>query len=183
MTTLPLWLSLSSACQRERTDEQGSVQHSNELEAVDGRESRVRDLKLAGCSTRKDGRSWCLMDFFRLASMPHLFDGETIYLTGFLAIDGGSLVLYSSEEDFQYRQPWRSLRIRGSANQIEAIAQGHLYQYVRLEGSFDSNDRADIESGRLGSMLPPVSVREAEVDDRRQSVDEIRIDARDLEAN
>ena len=170
-----------SACQRDARQEHHSTSLSTSPpSAAISSDDRSRNLQSAGCSLRKGDIYWCHLDFVRLATMARLFNGETIYLTGYLVVDSGSLALYASEEDFRYKQLWRSVRIRGDIEELNAVAAGHLYQYVRLEGTFNSKDRIDLEAGRLGTLLPPFAVRLAEVENDRPSIDDIRLDSRDL---
>lgn len=139
-------------------------------------------LTLLGCSLRREGKYWCNIDFVRLANNSKDLDGQDVLITGFLAIERGDLAVYATEQDYDYKQLWRSVRIRGSSEQLKSVAAENLYRYVRIEGKYIASDVLDLRSGRLGSLVQPVSVARAlplPVTER-PTIDEILIDYRDV---
>lgn len=108
------------------------------------------------CGTQKRA-NFCPTDFTRLAVLPSAADGKEIWILGYLAIDGGQVALFATEDDYLEMQYGRSIRVQGGREQLVDLFTRFGYKKVRLRGKFRSNSFDDSNNDRLGEILPPIS--------------------------
>jgi len=142
--------------------------------SADAGDQSIRARHICGASSER--MDFCPTDFIRLAVDPLAADGKEVWIIGYLAVDGGQVVLFASEEDFLDMQHGRSIRLVGSREQLEGVVSEFGYKKVRLGGKFRANDYADPKNDRLGDLLPPVTGRIVLPRSEKEGVQDIRVD-------
>src|SRR5690554_3839988 len=101
------------------------------------------------CGLSSERVEFCPTDFTRLAAHPLAANGKEIWIVGYLAVDGGQVALFATEEDYMDMQYGRSVRVLGSREQLEEIFSEFGYKKVRLRGEFRANTFNDPRNDRL----------------------------------
>jgi hypothetical protein len=132
------------------------------------------------CGGRLFGRSACSTDFWKIESDAPQLDGNTIVVTGYLAIDSHMLVLYASELDYQIHRDGLSLLIRFPAIEQKRIVDEFGYSYVTIAAKYDRNEATSVRGGRLGALLGPYEIRGVDMRTSRPGSSELRFHVEDL---
>lgn len=153
-----------------------------EGEAISGIEDSTARRGLAGhvCGLSMARDQYCPTDFVRLASSPLAADGKELWILGYLAVDDGQVALFASEQDYLYMQHGRSVRLRGTRDQLVHIFSKYGNRMVRL-GGVRANDYNMEENDRLGDLLWPITIKAALPREYVGGVDDIRVDLDDLQ--
>lgn len=118
---------------------------------------------------------WCGVDFTRLAAHPETLVGKRVFILGYLAVDSGIVSLFASEEDYARMESGRSLEIGGNRRDLTALVKAHRNSYVRIEGGYVFPRTGRGRSGRLGTLMPPLVVREVHARLSEQAADDILV--------
>ncbi|MEN5118214.1 hypothetical protein ABE488_12920 [Luteimonas sp. TWI662] len=146
---------------------------------ISAKERNQRDWGGHVCGLSRERAEFCPTDFIRLASYPLAADGKEIWIIGYLAVDGGQVALFASEEDYLDMQYGRSIRVLGTREQLEGILSEFGYKKVRLRGRFRANSFDSIKNDRLGDLLSPVTGRVVSPRSGMEGIQDIRVDVRD----
>lgn len=155
------------------------------ISEIDGNSSHVRAASLESSDIERKKfpiedfmcprANWCAADFTRLAAHPEALVGKRIFILGYLAVDGGVVSLFASEEDYLRMEEGRSLEIGGNRSDLSALFEAHGNRYVRIEGTYEFPPVGRGRSARLGVLEPPIVARAFHPRARTQGVDEILV--------
>lgn len=130
------------------------------------------------CGLSSERMEFCPTDFIRLAAYPSAADGKEVWILGYLAVDGGQVALFATEDDYLDMQYGRSVRVLGSREQLEEVVAEFGYKKVRLRGKFRANSYDDPKNDRLGDLLSPVAGKLVLPRSEMEGVQDIRVDIR-----
>jgi hypothetical protein len=164
-----------SACKQRNENSASSVDVSGIALETGNQRSWSRHV----CGISPERMEFCPTDFTRLATYPIAADGKEVWILGYLAIDGGHVVLFATEEDYLDMQYGKSIRVLGSREQLEEIFTELGYRKVRLKGKFRANSFDDPRNDRLGELLSPVIGQPVFARSDMEGVRDIRVDVRD----
>lgn len=132
------------------------------------------------CGLSMERAKYCPTDFVRLGSSPRAADGKEVWILGYLAIDNRQLVLFATEEDYLDMQYGRSIRLRGTREQLARIFSEFGNKKVRLGGVFRANHYDDPGNDRLGDLMWPISGSVASPREDLGGIDDIGVDIEDI---
>lgn len=115
------------------------------------------------CGISPPRRDYCPTDFTRLAVDPAAASQKEMWILGYLAVDDGAVVLYENESAYRYMEYGKSIRIEGAREDLSELASSFGYRVVRIGGTFHANSYTDPRDDRLGRLVGPLRVREAQV--------------------
>jgi hypothetical protein len=124
----------------------------------------------------------CRATFRALALDPGQYAGKNIRIEGFLVVERGLFVLYSSRELYEAGVTDEvAVRLRGPAGQLERIYKDHAYSWVSIVGEFRVVPRSGTTDDLiLGEIRAPLEVRPLrKIGLRREGFDEILLNLED----
>lgn len=111
------------------------------------------------CANASDGLQSCRVSLSAVAADPSEFHGRRIDARGFLAIDGGFLVLYTSRDALKISDRRQAIRIRAKASDQMEMASKFLGRPVTFVGKVDSTNATALQQGFMGDLREVQSLR------------------------
>lgn len=114
--------------------------------------SKISNFYKNKCAHSFGGERVCSISFQRLYVNPVFFSGKKLFLSGYLAIHDGELLLYSDKIAYDHDMQDSSIVVRVNLKSRIKIAKKWAYKYIYISGVFKMSSGDDDFLGELISV-------------------------------
>jgi hypothetical protein len=106
----------------------------------------------AACSQKFGIQGTCKISMWSVVGSPGAYEGQTLHMIAYLAMDNRLPVIYPSREAFLLHDAMASIEIFGPYEELRVAMNKWGYRYVRVSGIFHLGDGREAGGPRLGIL-------------------------------